>query len=224
MAGQGAGTMKRISASLVGALLYATPLHAEAPCDFKGISVGSKMAPAEIMSALGVTKYKTNPARPSFEETFPIVQKYGTIPAEELEERNIGPYCDETSCRVPYGVRVGNDETPVNVFISFHEDLVTEIDVSFSETYWDEMLPILDQKYGADWNIDRAEMPVTNYETKKTVMLERISLTHITNGTNPSTRDRCQIWATNLDIVFEHHDAYGPYHSVFAIKLISKNF
>jgi helix-turn-helix resolvase-like protein len=26
------------------------------------------------------------------------------------------------------------------------------------------------------------------------------------------------------DIVFEHQDAFGPYHSVFVIKLISKNF
>jgi len=216
--------MKHIATLLVAALLYARPLHAETPCDFKGISVGSKMAPAEIMTALRVTKYKTNPTRPSFEETFPVVQKYGTIPAEELVEWNIGPYCDETSCRVPYGVTVGNDKTPVNVFISFREGLVTEIFVSFSETYWDEMLPIFDQKYGADWNVDRAEMPVTNYETKKTTILERISLTHITNGANRSTRDRCQIWATNLDIVFEHHDSYGPYHSVFAIKLISKNF
>ena len=136
----------------------------------------------------------------------------------------MGPYCEETSCRVPYGVSVGNNNAPVNVFVSFHEGLITEIDVSFSETYWDEMLLILDQKFGADWNVDRTDMPVMNYETKKTTILERISLNHITNGTNRSTKDRCQIWATNLDIVFEHHDAYGPYHSEFTIKLISKNF
>ena len=46
---------------LVVALLFASPLLAETPCDFKGISVGSKMSPAQLMSALGVTKYKTNP-------------------------------------------------------------------------------------------------------------------------------------------------------------------
>jgi hypothetical protein len=67
-------------------------------------------------------------------------------------------------------------------------------------------------------------MPITDNETKKTTILERVSLDHITNGTNRRTKDRCQIWATNLDIVFQHHDAYGPYHSVFVIKLISKNF
>jgi hypothetical protein len=36
---------------LVGILLFAIPLLAEAPCDFKGISVGDKMPPAKIMAA-----------------------------------------------------------------------------------------------------------------------------------------------------------------------------
>jgi hypothetical protein len=216
--------MKHLAALLVGALPFTSPSHAETPCDFKGISVGNKMSPAEIMTTLGVTKYKRNPARPSFEETLALAQKYSTIPAAELQDWNIGPYCEETSCRVPFGVAVGNNNTPVNVFVSFHEGLITEIDVSFSETYWNEVLPILDQKYGADWNVERDNMPGTNFETKKTTVRERISLNHITNGTSRSTKDRCQIWATNLDIVFEHHDAYGPYHSEFGIKLISKNF
>lgn len=216
--------MRHITALLVGALLFASSSRAETPCDFKGISVGNKMAPAEIMAALGVAKYKMNPARPSFDETLALAQKYGTIPAAELEEWGIGPYCDETSCRVPYGVAVGNNNTPVNVFISFRSAMITEIEVSFSETYWDEMLPILDQKYGAKWNVNRVEMPIVDYETKKTTMREIISLNHITNGTNRGTNDRCQISATNLDLVFEHHDAYGPYHSVFVIKLVSKNF
>jgi hypothetical protein len=56
----------------------------------------------------------------------------------------------------PLWVGVGNNNgIPVDVFIAFHQGLITEIDVSFSETYWDEMLPILDQKYGADWKVDR---------------------------------------------------------------------
>jgi hypothetical protein len=168
MAGWGIGAMKHIAAAvLVATLFFGSPSHAETPCDFKGVSVGNKMAPAEIMATLGVTKYKTNPARPSFDETLAVAQKYGTIPAAELEEWNIGPYCDETSCRVPYGVAVGNNNTPVNVFISFHEGLITEIEVSFSETYWDEMLPIWDEKYGADWKVDRSYTSIVNYETKK---------------------------------------------------------
>jgi hypothetical protein len=216
--------MKHIPALLVGALFFVSPSRAETPCDFKGIAVGNKMTPAEIMTALGVTKYKINPARPSSDETFALAQKYGTIPAGELEDWNIGPYCDETSCRVPYGVAVGNDNAPVSVFLSFHDGRITEIDVSFSQVYWDEMLPVFNQKYGADWYVDRSDTPVTDYETKKSTMLEGILLKHITDGTNRDTNDRCQISATNIDIVFQHHDAHGPYHSMFVIKLVSKNF
>jgi hypothetical protein len=44
--------MKHI-AVLVGTLFFASPLFAETPCDFKGISVGDKMSASEVMSALG---------------------------------------------------------------------------------------------------------------------------------------------------------------------------
>ncbi len=213
--------MKRVACLIVGVLFFASASRAETPCDFKGVSVGNKMAAAEIMAAFGVTKYKTNP---SFEADMAAVEKYSTIPAMELEEWKIGPYCDDSSCRIPYGVTVGNDNTPVNVFVSFHEGLVSEIDVSFNTLYWDEITPILDQKYGADWKVERDDMAIIDYETKKSEMQERITLTHRTNGTNPRTRDRCQIWATNFDIVFKHHDALGPYHSTLVVKLISKNF
>jgi len=206
--------MKYIAALLVSTLFFASPLHAETPCDFKGVSVGNKMAPAEIMAALGVTKYKTNPPQSSFEEMIALAEKYGTISAGELLDWKIGPYCKETSCLVPYGIAVGNNNTPVHVFIAFHEGLITEIDVSFGEMYWDEMLPILDQKYGADWKVEREMVPITNYETKKPTIRESILLNHISNGVNRRTNGRCQIWAQNLDMVFEHHDAYGRYHSV----------
>jgi hypothetical protein len=55
-------------------------------------------------------------------------------------------------------------------------------------------------------------------------MVPGIYLEHATDGTNPSTKDHCKIWATNYDMVFEHHDAFGPYHSEVGIQLISKNF
>lgn len=119
---------------------------------------------------------------------------------------------------------MGNNNTPVNVYVSLHDGVITEIDVSFGMIYWGEILPILDQKYGPNWNVERDDMPVINFEDKKTTVLERVSLEHVTHGTNRLTGDHCEIRATNIDIVFEHHDAYGPYHSDFVIKLISKNF
>ena len=216
--------MKHVASLLICILFFASPSRAETPCDFKGISVGNKMNPAEIMAALGVTKYKTNPSGRTSDDKMAAAKKYGIIAAAELEDLEIGPYCTETSCRVPYGVGVGNNNTPVNVFISFREGLITEIDVSFSANNWNEMLPMLDQKYGADWNVERGDTVITDYVTKKSVILQLISMNHITNGTNRSTNDHCQISAANLDTAFQHHDPYGPYHSMLVIKLVSKNF
>jgi hypothetical protein len=86
-------------------------------------------------------------------------------------------------------------------------------------------VPILEKKYGPDWEVERdPNMVITDYETKKDTTLERITLTHKKGGKNPKTHDSCQIWAKNIDIVFQHHDAYGPFHSVFVIKLVSTNF
>ena len=126
--------MRYIAAVLVGALFFASPSHAEPPCDFKGISVGTRMTPDQIMTALGVSTYKMNPVRSSFEERLLLSRKYGIIPAVNA---------------------VGNNNTPVSVFVAFHEGLITEINVSFGITYWNEILPILDQKYGPDWRVDR---------------------------------------------------------------------
>jgi hypothetical protein len=165
--------MKQIATLLICGLILVNPSRAETPCDFKGISVGNKMTPDEIMATLGVTNYKTSPAK-RFDKA--AAEKYGTIPALELEEEEIGPYCDHSSCRVPHGVFVGNDNTPVNVFISFHDLLITEIDVSFSLSNWDEVVPILDQKYGADWKVERSEALISDYVTKKVMILPSITL------------------------------------------------
>jgi hypothetical protein len=216
--------MRFVASLFITGCCFANLAHAETPCDFKGVSVGDWMTPAEIMRAFGVAKYKTNPARSSFNQLMALSQRYGIVAAGELEDWNIGPYCRGSTCSIPYGVTVGNDNMPVKVFVSFPQGFITEIDVEFSATYRDRIRPIIDQKYGADWSVDRADMAVTNYETKEAKRLEQIVLTHVTNGTNPRTKDRCQLFAENIDMVFEHHDAHGPYHSAFIIKLVSKNF
>jgi hypothetical protein len=217
--------MKHLFALIIGGLVSLSPALAEAPCDFKGVSVGSKMSPAEIMSALGIAQYKMDPARSSFDKTMTLAKKYGLLAAAEIEDWEIGPYCDDKSCVVPYGISVGNaNHIQVKAFVAFHDGQITEIEVSFAKMYWDELRPIFDQKFGDDWNVEREDMVVTNFENKQSQMVQTISLQHITDGTNRSTKDRCKIWATNVDMVFEHHDSFGPYHSRLVITLISKNF
>ncbi len=81
----------RYTAALVGIFFFASPLLAETPCDFKGLSVGNKMSPAQIMSTLGVNQYKTNAAQRSFDQTMALVEKYGLVAAGEIEDWEIGP-------------------------------------------------------------------------------------------------------------------------------------
>jgi hypothetical protein len=125
---------------------------------------------------------------------------------------------------IPYGVSIGNDKTPVGVHVGFRDGQLTEIDVTFNTNYWNEVVPILDQKYGADWVVERHDDVVIDMETKQRTKIEGIALTHRTHGLNPKSGDACEIWANNYDLRFQHHDPMGAYHSVFVVKLISKNF
>ena len=205
-------------------VLLPANVRAETPCDFKGIAVGDKMSPDQIMKTLGIQKYKINPEQ-SFDELMGLAKKYGLFPAAEVRDWKTGPYCNEDSCRIPYGVTVGNDNIPVSVFFGINRSgIIDAIDVQFAQTFWDQIRPIWDQKYGNDWKIEHDEMPITDNETNKTTILKRIILTHVSNGLNRSTNDHCIISARNLDIVLQHHDPMGPYHSLFEIELVSKNF
>ncbi len=206
------------------ALLIASPSRATTPCDFKGVSVGSKVTPAQLMTAFGVTRYKLNPPRDPFEKAGAAADRYGIVPAAEIEDQKIGPYCEANICRIPFGVSVGNNKIPVSLFVAIHGGLITEIDVSFSEAYWSEVRPILDQKYGPNWKEEIHSVIVTDYETKKSFPRDIIYLQHLPDGLNIANGNRCQIWATNIDSVFEHYDTNGPYHSNLVIRFISKNF
>src|SRR5882724_2601943 len=95
-----------VATLLVGAFVFASSSHAETPCDFKGVSVGDKMISAEVMTALGVTKYKVNPPPFSWKERHAVIEKYGVVAASELADWDIGPHCNDDSCVIPYGVDV----------------------------------------------------------------------------------------------------------------------
>jgi hypothetical protein len=198
---------------------------ADAPCDFKGVSVGDRMTPAEIMATLGVTKYEMNPAPEPWDKAFARAKKYGLIPAGEMRDWDIGPHCNDHVCVIPYGIGVGNDDMPVRVTVGFSKEKITEIDVAFGYGSWESIQPILHRKYGAQWVEERdPNMVVTDLDTKRRWVLKRITSKPTEVGRNPKTGDSCEIWATNIDIVFKHHDPLGPLHSIFVLRLISTNF
>jgi hypothetical protein len=207
-----------------GLLVFSTTAHGEIPCDFKGISVGDKITPDQIMKLFGISQFVINPKGPSFEEMQPLYDKYGIIGAAEIEDWKIGPYCEDLYCRIPRGVVVGNNDIPVAVFLSLRSGVITEIDVSFSAIFWDDVRPVIEKKYGSAWKNDQTDLVVSDYETKKSELLQRITAENRLSGVNPKTKDTCHMSLTNIDIVFTHHDPLGSLHSVFVLKLDSKNF
>jgi hypothetical protein len=78
-----------------------------------------------------------------------LVKKYGLMAAADIEEETIGPSCGDTECIAYIGVGTAS-HIPVKATVSFHDGQITEIAVSFAKVYWDEMVPIFDEKYGAD--------------------------------------------------------------------------
>ena len=147
--------MKQIVALLIGSILFISPALAEAPCDFKGVSVGSKMSPAEIMSALGVTQIQDKVPLLFF-RSMALAENTGSWRRPRSRKRTLGRICDDGACIVLTALALATPTTiPVKVIVSFHDGQITEIVVSFGTTFWDEMLPILEEKYGADWKVER---------------------------------------------------------------------
>jgi hypothetical protein len=187
---------------LAATSFFAAPVRSQVPCDFKGVSVGDKMSREQLMQRLGVSSFKIDPPTSSWEE----IEKYGITGAAERQDDKTGPYCRETSCNIPFGIHVGDDNIPVKVFIALKGDVVTAIEVSFNSIFWTDVWAIITKKYGASWEIERDNMAVMDYETKKVDQSERVIATHKFGGTNPKTKDTCSLSAANIDIIFRHHD------------------
>jgi len=204
--------------------IFIQNVFAQTPCDFKGISVGDRMSPNQIMSALGITNYKTNPKRPSYEDMHPMIEKYGFAGAFELIDEKIGNSCEDSSCIVST-LAIGNN-IPASVFFSFNPNtkIIDAIEIKSNEVYWGELKSILINKYGTDWSVEREKMSILNRQTNKSRNVDREIMNHKTGGKNSKTNDNCEITATNFDIIFTHPGSNGLYQSAVDIKLISKNF
>jgi hypothetical protein len=216
--------MKQLELGILTAALMASAASAAPPCDFMGVSVGDRITQTQFMEKLGAVNFENDPPSIPFEQLQPMWDKYGIIGTSEIEGDKIGPYCRPDWCRIPHGVSVGNSSIPVKVHASFNNGVITEIDISFSATFWDEIFDVIQQKYGRMWDIAHQDLAVTDFATKEFEMLPRINAETKMDGLNPTTGDTCHFWATNIDIVFVHHDILGPLHSSFVIKLNSRNF
>jgi hypothetical protein len=229
--------VKRLVA--LSAVLAVSGAHAATPCDFKGLSVGDKATPQQIMTHFGTTKYIKNgddsPTTTQTKEQKEAVfnarmkraQKVSMINEAEEEEEKAGPACGHTYCRIPYHyVHVGEEpySIPVGVYVSFDSTgKVTAIDVSYDKIQWDDVLELLNTKYGENWRREDTQDVTTDYETKKSEPETVTVLTHRNNGTNPKTGDKCVINTRSRDIIWLH--TTPPIHrAVMEIRLVSKNF
>jgi hypothetical protein len=223
--------MKRLTALCA---LSVCAAHAATPCDFKGLSVGDKANPEQIMKHFGIEKYttadppQTEAEREATSKAFlkRSEQVSMTNALQEAEWRE-GPACREHSCRITYGrVTVGESPypIPVGVFVAFDAThKITAIDVSYDRGQWDEVLELLNTKYGDNWRKEETQDVTTDYETKKSQPDTLTVLTHRSPGTNPATGDKCTINTESRDFVWLHTTP-PIYRAELEIRLVSKNF
>jgi hypothetical protein len=112
----------------------------------------------------------------------------------------------------------------VKLFVVLRNDIVTEIEVFFNSLFWKEIWEIIVKKYGNSWDIERYTIGVMEYQTKKVDQIERVIATHRPGGRNTRTNDTCRLSATNIDIIYRHHDILGMLHAIFVIKRDSTDF
>ena len=150
----------------------------------------------------------------------------GIVNADEEQQREFGPQCDQDSCRFPYGrVQVGNATSPidVDVFVFFDKTgLITNITIGFDKTYWDDVLELLNRKYGDDWIVQTTDSVTMDYESKQHEPDILTNLTHRHSGRNVKTYDACSIRVSSRDVYYRH--TTDPiYRAVMEINLISRN-
>ena len=91
------------------------------------------------MSALEIKSYKTDPKIDLTNEHRDLVDRYGYMNASEINDFNIGPYCKDNGCMIPFGVTLGIDNFPATVWVGTKRDTVTAIDISFNASAWDQV-------------------------------------------------------------------------------------
>ena len=183
----------RMLLALLLACGMAKAANAAPPCHFKGLSVGDKATPQQIMSHFGVAKYGVDADKPedSAAEAARLRrgETVGLMNAVEEEWWKEGSACGYDYCRIKYGqVSVGSEPFPIQVGVDVFFDAstrqITAIDVTYDSTAWDEVLGLLNTKYGKNWRECDTQGVTMNYETKKSFQSVISVLTHRQLGIN----------------------------------------
>jgi hypothetical protein len=222
--------MRKLHSTAILCFIAASAVsHAATPCDFKGLAVGDRATPQQIMKRYAISNYVKHAAKHFDDAAFiKRAAKVSLMNATEEEEWKEGSACDADSCRIRYGdVSVGSEPVPIPVGVvvffdpSTHQ--ITAIDVTFDNTAWDEVLELLNTKYGNNWRKDDTQGVTTDYQTQEYFQSVITVLTHREPGINRAAGDACSIVATSNDRVLLHTTP-PIIRAVLEIKLISKKF
>lgn len=87
--------------------------------------------------------------------------------------------CRDSHCQLPCGyVRVGEGPVPLRVDVLIVFDAshkITSIDVFYDRIDWDDVLQLMNAKYGVDWREEENQSVITGYQTKKSESVTLIS-------------------------------------------------
>lgn len=206
-------------------LVISQNILAKDQCDFKGVRIGDKLSPSDLMKKLGVQKYTLNP---NFLDTLNIDKqklqdKYGPN-SIEIEYDAIGPFCKKDYCVIPNNQKIGS--VPVNLIFYFeNKNELTAINISFQSLRWDEIKKDLFRKYGNNWTTEKMHLGIAQFdEPNKTLIVTREILEHKSGVKNLLNHAECEVRATNYDKIFQHGNRLGSYHGVVDIEKISNGF
>lgn len=205
----------------ISLLLAGATCIAAAPCEFNGVSIGDKLTRKQLMAKLGVKHFKLNPGPDVWLPTKDEESQYGYLGAKDLARWRTGPFCLADVCYIPFGIEI-ETKIPASMEITYGENnTIADIQVRFNSKYWEQVAPVLVQKYGLDWDAEKNHNFVISDDiTQKSVTVDRTIIANKSGGVNEKTKGRCAISASNYDSIFWHRDPLGAYRSVLSIDMI----
>jgi hypothetical protein len=193
---------------------------------YRGIHLGTKMTPDQIMHAIGVTQYATNPKEDSiWDPKHADDVKHGIQWAIDKVEFDVGPRCAVTDaqnfdCRDPIAnlhpsTPGGDNHGIVMVWVFVKNGVVHSIDLSFDSLLADAFFDVMFRQFGkAGWVQGQGEthIAITDMYDKTSIVVDRRILR--------KESSKYSVYVTDYDRVFTH---YMPmYQGSFEMKVLDQ--
>ncbi len=202
--------------------------HAQSadPWQYRGIHLGSVMTPEQVMHALGIDKYVTNPKKEGiWDDKHADDVRHGITWAYEKVEFEIGPSCEVTdaknyNCHDPNAAmrptRPGGDNHGiVGVSVFVEQGVVKTIDINFDSILAEEFLDVMYRQLGkTGWKQGTGEthIAIVDVSDKSSIQVDRLILKKET--------PKYGAYVTDYDLAFTH---YMPmYQGTLEMKILDQ--